>query len=103
LTTSWRALRRRLLTPSVSQTSIEKRGFHRKSAAAQERLETVGKTFLIGYGEAMEARRPADAVGALEQVPEWLRGFAYEGAGMGFAMLDGLPLGLSDIMLVLLG
>lgn len=96
MTTSWRALRRRLLTPGVAQTSIEKRGFHRKSAAAQERLETVGKTFLIGYGEAMEARRPADAVVALEQVPEWLRGFAYEGAGMGFAMLDGLPFGRSD-------
>jgi enediyne biosynthesis protein E3 len=96
LTTSWRAVRRRLLTPSIAETSLEKRGFHRKSAAAQERLETVGKTFLIGYGDAMEARTPPDAVAALERVPDWLRGFAYEGAGMGFAVLDGLPFGRSD-------
>jgi enediyne biosynthesis protein E3 len=96
LTTSWRAWRRRLLTPGVAETSIEKRGFHRKSAAGQERLETVGKTFLLGYGEAMEARTPTDAVAALEPVPDWLRGFAYEGAGMGFAVLDGLPFGRSD-------
>jgi hypothetical protein len=96
LTTSWRAVRRRILTPGIAETSIEKRGFHAKSPAAKERLETVGKTFLVGYGEAMEARTPADAVAALEQVPDWLRGFAYEGAGMGFAVLDGLPFGRSD-------
>jgi len=96
LTSSWRALRRRLLTPDVSETSLDKRGFHKKSPAAQERLETVGKTFLDGYAYAVEARTPADAEGPLEQVPGWLRGFAYEGAGMGLAMLDGLPFGRSD-------
>lgn len=96
MTSSWRALRRRLLTPDVSETSLDKRGFHKKSPAAQERLETVGKTFLTGYAYAVEARTPADAEEALEQVPDWLRGFAYEGAGMGFAVLDGLPFGRSD-------
>jgi hypothetical protein len=44
----------------------------------------------------MEARTPADVVTALEPMPDWLRGFAYEGAGMGFAVLDGLPFGRSD-------
>ncbi len=44
----------------------------------------------------MEARTPADAVGPLEELPDWLRGFAYEGAGMGFAVLDGMPFGRSD-------
>jgi enediyne biosynthesis protein E3 len=96
LTSSWRALRRRLLTPDASETSLDKRGFHKKSPEAQERLETVGKTFLDGYAYAVEARTPADAEGPLEQVPDWARGFAYEGAGMGFAMLDGLPFGRSD-------
>jgi hypothetical protein len=96
LTSSWLALRRRLLTPDVSETSLDKRGFHKKSPAAQERLETVGKTFLDGYAYAVEARTPTDAEGPLEQVPGWLRGFAYEGAGMGLAMLDGLPFGRSD-------
>ncbi|HET9138964.1 DUF1702 family protein [Actinophytocola sp.] len=93
---SWRALRRRLLTPDDSETSIDKRGFHKKSPAAQERLETVGKTFLRGYAYAVEARVPADAIAALEQVPDWARGFAYEGAGMGLAVLDGMPFGRSD-------
>jgi hypothetical protein len=97
LTSSWRALRRRLLTPDVSETSIDKRGFHKKSPAAVERLETVGRTFLEGYAYAVEARSSDEAVESLERrVPEWLRGFAYEGAGMGLAVLDGLPFGRSD-------
>jgi hypothetical protein len=97
LTSSWRALRRRLLTPDVAETTLDKRGFHKKSPAAKERLETVGKTFLVGYAHAVEARTPAAAEEPIEQVtPDWLRGFAYEGAGMGFAMLDGLPFGRSD-------
>ncbi len=89
-------MRRRLLTPDASETTLEKRGFHRKSASAQDRLESVGKSFLQGYTYAMEAVAPAAAEPRLEQLPDWLRGFAYEGAGMGFAMLDGLPFGRSD-------
>jgi hypothetical protein len=89
-------LRRRLLTPNVVETSLDRRGFHKKSPAAKERLETVGKSFLTGYAHAVEARTPAAAEDALEQLPDWLRGFGYEGAGMGFAVLDGLPFGRSD-------
>jgi hypothetical protein len=96
LTSSWRALRRRLLTPNVAETRLAKRGFHKKSPAAVERLETVGKTFLDGYAYAVEARVPAEAEERIEQLPDWLRGFAYEGAGMGLAVLDGLPFGRSD-------
>jgi len=84
------------MTPDVVETTLDKRGFHKKSPEAQERLETVGKMFLEGYGDAVEARTPADAVAPLEQLPDWLRGFAYEGAGMGLAVLDGLPFGRSD-------
>ncbi|GGS57605.1 DUF1702 family protein [Actinokineospora fastidiosa] len=96
MSSSWRALRRRVLTPGVAETSVEKRGFHQKSPAATERLETVGKTFLDGYAHAVEARTAADAEQAIERLPDWLRGFAYEGAGMGLAILDGLPFGRSD-------
>ncbi|MER6949859.1 DUF1702 family protein [Nonomuraea sp. NPDC000554] len=96
MASSLRALRRRILTPDVAETSLDKRGFHKKSPAAQERLETVGKTFIVGYASAMEARTPADAEITIEQVPDWLRGFAYEGAAMGLAVLDGLPFGRSD-------
>lgn len=96
LTISWRALRRRILTPDVAETSLAKRGFHKKSPAAKERLETVGKTFVEGYGQAVESRGPDDLERRLDEVPDWLRGFAYEGAGMGLAILDGLPFGRSD-------
>jgi hypothetical protein len=89
----WRALRRSILTPNVSETSIEKRGFHRKSPAAQELLETVGSMFLTGYGHAMEARTVTDAENRLEELPTRFKGFAYEGAGMAYTMLDQLPLG----------
>lgn len=89
----WRALRRRILTPSMSEASLAVRGFHAKSPAARDMLESVGETFLTGYSYAAEARIPAEAEARLEQVPWQMRGFAYEGAGMGFAVRDGLPLG----------
>ncbi|WP_084037379.1 DUF1702 family protein [Haloechinothrix halophila] len=88
-----RALRRRVLTPNASATSIEKRQFYKKSPAAQELLETVGTSFIAGFSYAAEAAALADAVGKLETVPTRFRGFAYEGAAMGFAIRDGLPLG----------
>ncbi|GAA3071234.1 DUF1702 family protein [Streptosporangium carneum] len=89
---SWRALRRRVLTPSVSATKLETRGFNEKSPAARELLETIGKTFLAGYAYAAEARSPAEAEERLETIPTRFRGFAYEGAAMAFTVLDALPL-----------
>ncbi|NML50984.1 DUF1702 family protein [Streptomyces sp. R302] len=93
MTGSWRALRRRILTPSHSATRLSTRGFHEKSPAARQLLETVGETFLTGYAYAVEARTGAEAETRLERIPRQFRGFAYEGAGMGCAMLDGLPFG----------
>ena len=93
MATGWRALRRRILTPSTSEASLSVRGFHVKSPAARELLETVGETFLTGYAYAAEARVPAEAEERLEKLPRQFRGFAYEGAGMGFAVRDGLPFG----------
>lgn len=86
-----RVLRRRILTPSVSATKLETRGFNEKSPAARELLETIGKSFLTGYAYAAEARTIREAEQRLETIPERFRGFAYEGAGMGFAVLDALP------------
>ncbi|MFJ9521744.1 DUF1702 family protein [Kitasatospora sp. NPDC101801] len=90
---SWRALRRRILTPDHSETKLSERGFHEKSVQSRELLETVGSTFLTGYGYVMESRTVAEAELRLEGVPDQFRGFAYEGAAMGAAMLDGLPFG----------
>jgi hypothetical protein len=83
-----RSLRRRILTPNVAETRLAVRGFHVKNEAARELLEGIGETFLAGYAYAVESRTPAEAEERLEQIPERFRGFAYEGAGMGFAVLD---------------
>ncbi|WP_433241403.1 DUF1702 family protein [Streptosporangium sp. CA-135522] len=93
MTSILRSLRRRILTPDVSETRLETRGFHVKSPKARELLETVGETFLTGYAYAAEARTPAEAEERLETIPRQFRGFAYEGAGMAFTILDAMPVG----------
>jgi len=90
------ALRRRILTPSITATRLDVRGFHIKDDATRARLERIGATFLTGYGYAAEARTVTDAEQRLETLEEEVRGFGYEGAAMGFAIRDGLPIGGSD-------
>lgn len=75
----------------MSSTSLEVRGFKRKNPQAQELLENIGRKFLEGYGHAVQARSPLDAESQLEEIPAQFRGFAYEGAAMGCAILDALP------------
>jgi enediyne biosynthesis protein E3 len=91
MASTWRALRRRIITPSAAETSLERRGFHEKDAAARELLEGIGQVFLTGYAYAAEAKSPAAAEEKLEEVPRQFRGFAYEGAAMGFTILDAMP------------
>jgi hypothetical protein len=91
-----RALRRRILTPDTRETLMSTRGFHVKDDQGRDLLETVGRMFLTGYALAAEARVPGDAEAGLEKIPDRFRGFAYEGAAMGFAVRDGLPLGRHD-------
>jgi hypothetical protein len=91
VSTIFGALRRKLLTPSVNETKLDVRGFHKKSPQAQDLLETVGRTFLEGYGIAMEASSVAEMEALLDAVPRQFRGFAYEGAGMGATIFDSLP------------
>ncbi|MCT2583754.1 DUF1702 family protein [Actinophytocola gossypii] len=89
----WRTLRRKILTPNVSATYLETRGFRRKDRESQELLEKVGALFLAGYAHAVEASSIADVEARLGTIEHRFRGFAYEGAGMGYGMLDGLPFG----------
>lgn len=87
---SWRRIRQIALTPSIVETTFAARGFQTRHAATREHLEAVGAQFLTGFAHAMGARNPIEATGMLETVERDLRGFAYEGAAMGFAILDGL-------------
>jgi len=90
---SWQRLRGRILTPNISETKLDVRGFNVKSPEARDRLESVGRYFLAGYALAAEAGQPLAAEAGLEKLPTAFRGFAYEGAAMGFAVRDGLPIG----------
>ncbi len=88
-----RALRRRILTPDVSETLVSTRGFHDKGPEARTVLETVGASFLAGLSSAAGARRVADVDTDLAELPTRFKGFAYEGAAMGFALVDALTPG----------
>nr|WP_323748164.1 DUF1702 family protein [Catenulispora rubra] len=88
-----RALRRRVLTPNTKAVLMSERGFHIKNDDSAALLERVGEVFLTGYAHAAEAKTVADAEASLEQIPVRFRGFAYEGAGMGYAVRDGMPIG----------
>ncbi|NHA69051.1 DUF1702 family protein [Phycicoccus flavus] len=86
-----RHLRRRALTPPRRRVDPTVRGFAPAVERARPNLERAGHGFLDGYTLAMTSPGPhalADALGGLE--PE-RRGFAYEGAGMALAVLDGMP------------
>nr|WP_246278823.1 DUF1702 family protein [Phytohabitans rumicis] len=103
MSSALRALRRRILTPNTAETRLDVRGFHEKDAASKEVLERVGHTFLAGFSYAAEARTTDDAEMRLEQIATRFRGFAYEGAAMGFAIRDALPFGGGNIAKFLAG
>ncbi|NLU79172.1 DUF1702 family protein [Micromonospora sp. HNM0581] len=88
-----RALRRRVLTPDISETLVATRGFHDKGPQSRAVLETVGSSFLTGLSSAAGAHRVTDVDLDLAEVPRRFRGFAYEGAAMGFALVDALTPG----------
>jgi enediyne biosynthesis protein E3 len=88
-----RALRRRIFTPDIAETKVAVRGFHDKGPEAREVLETVGASFLAGLSSAAGAREVSDVDTDLGHLPTRFKGFAYEGAGMGFALVDAMTPG----------
>lgn len=82
-------LRRWLLGISAEETTFARRGFRGGGGGAREHLERVGPAFMGGYHAALEESTDLAALTTrLESFElEW-RGFAYEGAGMGLALLD---------------
>lgn len=80
--------RRRFLGLSPAEASFAKRGFLAGEEKARLRLEQIGITFLSGYHAALEATGFDSLARRLENVEAEFRGFAYEGAAMGLALLD---------------
>jgi len=74
---------------SAEETSYGKRGFRGATDEIRARLEQIGSVFLRGYHSAIEAGAPTSRLtGNLAAVEHELRGFAFEGAAMGLALLD---------------
>ena len=84
----WKYFRRGFFTLTLEQTSFSRRGFRGGADGMRQRLENVGGAFVTGYNLALEHGTPG-AVGAdLSLMEPELRGFAFEGAAMGLALLD---------------
>jgi enediyne biosynthesis protein E3 len=80
--------RRRFLGLSPAEASFAKRGFLAGNDDARLRLEQIGATFLSGYHAALEETGFVPLARRLSAVESELRGFAFEGAAMGLALLD---------------
>lgn len=84
------ALLKWLFDISPRETSFERRGFRGGDDPARQRLERAGAAFIHGYRSALADSREASLARNLETIePNW-RGFAYEGAAMGLALVDWL-------------
>jgi len=81
-------MRRRFLGLSPVEVSFARRGFLAGEEEARRRLEQIGITFLSGYHAALEETGFLSLEGRLATVDAELRGFAFEGAAMGLALLD---------------
>ncbi|MFI6319953.1 DUF1702 family protein [Nonomuraea sp. NPDC050556] len=81
---------RRLLHQDPAQVDFERRGF--RLGPARSTLEAAGLAFLTGFNAANEARDVNDVSARIGTLPPDRWGFAYEGAGMAFAVHDVLTL-----------
>jgi hypothetical protein len=74
----------------ISETAVDfqRRGFRGASLALRSRLESVGSAFLAGYHRALESGSLDELEDSLAQMDLERRGFAFEGAGMGLALLE---------------
>lgn len=81
-------LRGSLLGLRAVETNYNQRGFRGATADVQSRLEQIGAAFLGGYHAVLENNAPAGLATRLNAAEADLRGFAFEGAAMGLALLD---------------
>lgn len=82
----------RIFQISPEETNFSRRGFRITRDATVERLESVGEKFLFGYHNALSAKDVSSLAEKLNFVEPFYRGFAFEGAAMGLALLDNLLL-----------
>lgn len=83
------ALKKLLLSQSPAEASFAARGFEPCDPAVRSRLERIIQTFLAGYNRALETAGPDALASSLDASYDAHHvGFAYEGIGLWFALLD---------------
>ncbi len=82
---------RKILTLDPRRVEFRIRGFELAEKNHEERLESIGKTFLRGYNLILSARSLVEFEQAMAQEPVLLRGFFIEGGAMGSALVDSIP------------
>jgi hypothetical protein len=80
----------KVLAPPPSAVTFLQRGFYVGEPQARDHLEQIGRCFLTGLEYGMTVAGEHDIAARLETVSWEYRGFAYEGASMALATLDGL-------------
>jgi hypothetical protein len=73
---------------SPEEATFSRRGFSSGDEGVRLRLERVGETFLGGYHAALEADDDESLARRLSAFEAETRGFAFEGAAMGLALID---------------
>jgi hypothetical protein len=81
-----------ILRQDYAQVDFGLRRFRLREGGARQVLESSGRAFLDGLNAVVETSRVDQAADRIDALDPGLRGFAYEGAGMGCALLDLLAL-----------
>lgn len=83
-------LRRLALTPRLRSVTFAERGFPAAGTPAAEHLEPIPQSVVCGFEWGIEHRAQWDVERRLATVSPELRGFAYEGAAMAYAVRDAM-------------
>ncbi|KDN18863.1 DUF1702 family protein [Amycolatopsis rifamycinica] len=96
MSTFFGVLRKRVLAPSLASVGFAERGFPVTPTTATARLEAVPQAVVCGFEWAIEGASLWELERRLALVEPEQRGFAYEGATMGYTILDAMPGGGRD-------
>jgi hypothetical protein len=96
MSTLFGLLRKRMLAPSLASVGFAERGFPVTPTEATARLEAVPQAVVCGFEWAIEGAGLWELERRLALVEPEQRGFAYEGATMGYTVLDAMPGGGRD-------
>lgn len=81
-------IRKRLFAIRQEEATVARRGFRCDDPDTRWHLEQVGQTFIRGYNISLEQPDVETLGTRLNEMEPRIRGFAFEGAAMGLAMLD---------------